>query len=116
MMSNDLRDLRPEFKDILVNRDIIEVSQDVLGIQGRQILPANQGQGVEVRKFGAIKLDHWTNGPVRRWTVDQWTNGPIDQRLFIHMILLVISLLFISPGNLFAGLAATDHAGNADRK
>ncbi|OQV13663.1 Alpha-N-acetylgalactosaminidase [Hypsibius exemplaris] len=48
MMSNDLRNLRPEFKEILLNRDIIEVDQDTLGIQGRQILPANQGQGVEV--------------------------------------------------------------------
>jgi alpha-N-acetylgalactosaminidase len=48
MMSNDLRNLRPEFKNILVNRDIIDIDQDALGIQGRQILPAAQGQGVEV--------------------------------------------------------------------
>lgn len=42
MMSNDLRNLRPEFKEILMNRDIIEVDQDALGIQGRQILSAMQ--------------------------------------------------------------------------
>ncbi|GLG93369.1 Probable alpha-galactosidase A, partial [Gryllus bimaculatus] len=37
IMSNDLRTIRPEFKDILLNREIIAINQDVLGIQGRRV-------------------------------------------------------------------------------
>ncbi|VDP05943.1 unnamed protein product [Soboliphyme baturini] len=36
-MSNDLRNIRPEFKNILLNRDLIAVDQDPLGIMGRRI-------------------------------------------------------------------------------
>lgn len=34
-MSNDLRNIRPEHKEILQNTRIIAVDQDPLGIQGR---------------------------------------------------------------------------------
>uniref|UniRef100_A0A131YC88 Alpha-galactosidase n=1 Tax=Rhipicephalus appendiculatus TaxID=34631 RepID=A0A131YC88_RHIAP len=37
LMSNDLRRMRPEFKQILQNRAIIAVNQDPLGIMGRKI-------------------------------------------------------------------------------
>lgn len=37
LMSNDLRELRHEFKEILLNRHIIAVDQDPLGIQGRRV-------------------------------------------------------------------------------
>uniref|UniRef100_A0A0K2U878 Alpha-galactosidase n=1 Tax=Lepeophtheirus salmonis TaxID=72036 RepID=A0A0K2U878_LEPSM len=37
IMSNDLRSLRPEFKEILQNRKIIRVNQDPLGIHGRRV-------------------------------------------------------------------------------
>ncbi|CAG0881583.1 unnamed protein product [Darwinula stevensoni] len=37
LMSVDLRTIRPEYKAILQNSDIIQVSQDPLGIQGKRI-------------------------------------------------------------------------------
>ncbi|XP_028406956.1 alpha-N-acetylgalactosaminidase-like [Dendronephthya gigantea] len=37
IMSNDLRKLAPEFKEILQNKDVIAVNQDKLGIQGKRV-------------------------------------------------------------------------------
>ena len=37
LMSVDLRTIRPEYKAILINKKIISVNQDRLGIQGRRI-------------------------------------------------------------------------------
>ena len=37
LMSVDLRTLKPDYKAILQNRKIIQVNQDILGIQGRRI-------------------------------------------------------------------------------
>lgn len=37
IMSNDLKNIRPEFRDILINRHAIAVNQDKLGIQGRRV-------------------------------------------------------------------------------
>ncbi|KAG4071125.1 hypothetical protein HA402_014393 [Bradysia odoriphaga] len=34
IMSNDLKNIRPEFKEILLNKEVIDVSQDELGVQG----------------------------------------------------------------------------------
>ncbi|RCN37829.1 hypothetical protein ANCCAN_16262 [Ancylostoma caninum] len=34
IISNDLRDLAPEFKEILLNRDVIAIDQDPMGISG----------------------------------------------------------------------------------
>ncbi|EDW76064.1 alpha-N-acetylgalactosaminidase [Drosophila tropicalis] len=45
LMSVDLRTIRPEFKQILLNRKIIEVDQDGLGIQGRRIY---KHRGIEI--------------------------------------------------------------------
>ncbi|KAL7740517.1 hypothetical protein ACLKA6_012290 [Drosophila palustris] len=45
LMSVDLRTIRPEFKDILLNRKIIAVDQDPLGIQGRRIY---KHKGIEI--------------------------------------------------------------------
>ena len=36
-MSNDLRKLRPEFKAILQNKNVIAINQDKLGIMGKRI-------------------------------------------------------------------------------
>ncbi|KAH6936003.1 hypothetical protein HPB50_012353 [Hyalomma asiaticum] len=44
-MSVDLRTIRPEFKEILLNRQIIAVNQDSLGKMGRRIVSVN---GIEV--------------------------------------------------------------------
>jgi hypothetical protein len=37
LMSTELRDVKPDYKAILQNKDILAVNQDVLGIQGRRI-------------------------------------------------------------------------------
>lgn len=41
IMSVDLRDIRPEFRDILLNHRVIAVDQDPLGIQGVRLSKAN---------------------------------------------------------------------------
>jgi len=42
IMSNDLRKMRPEFQEVLVNREAIKINQDPLGVQAKRIL--RQGQ------------------------------------------------------------------------
>jgi alpha-N-acetylgalactosaminidase len=37
LMSVDLRTIRPEFKAILLNTEIIAVNQDPMGVQGRRV-------------------------------------------------------------------------------
>lgn len=37
IMSNDLRELKPELRNILLNRDVIAVDQDALGIMGKLV-------------------------------------------------------------------------------
>ena len=38
LMSTDLRYVRPEFKQILQNRDVIAINQDKMGIQARRVV------------------------------------------------------------------------------
>ncbi|KAK7086451.1 hypothetical protein SK128_004218 [Halocaridina rubra] len=45
LMSNDLRNMDPQNKDILQNIDIIAVNQDTLGLQGRRLSKEN---GIEI--------------------------------------------------------------------
>lgn len=45
LLSTDLRTVKPEIKELLLNREVIAVDQDALGIQGRLI---NKGNGIEV--------------------------------------------------------------------
>lgn len=37
LMSVDLKNIRPEFREILINQQVIAVNQDVLGIQGTRV-------------------------------------------------------------------------------
>ena len=41
IMSNDLAAVSKEIKEILINKDVIAVNQDVLGIQGRRVRKDN---------------------------------------------------------------------------
>ncbi|XP_055374455.1 alpha-N-acetylgalactosaminidase [Condylostylus longicornis] len=41
IMSNDLASVKPEIKEILINKDVIAVNQDSLGIQGRRVKVQN---------------------------------------------------------------------------
>lgn len=40
IMSTDLKDIKPHFKAILQNEDVIAINQDALGIPGNQIDPS----------------------------------------------------------------------------
>src|SRR5437773_7701686 len=37
LAGNDLRDMKPEIRDILTNKEVIAVNQDPLGRQGRRV-------------------------------------------------------------------------------
>jgi hypothetical protein len=41
LISNDLRKITPDIKELLLNRDIIKIDQDALGIQGRRVKVQN---------------------------------------------------------------------------
>lgn len=45
LISNDLRHIAPEIKELLLNREIIAIDQDPLGIQGKLI---NKGSNMEM--------------------------------------------------------------------
>lgn len=45
LMSNKLREIRPEFKEILQNKNVIEVNQDALGIQGTRVF---RDKGIDI--------------------------------------------------------------------
>jgi len=45
LLSNDLRTIKPEIKELILNREVIAVDQDPLGIQGRLV---NKGNGIGV--------------------------------------------------------------------
>ncbi|XP_071552875.1 LOW QUALITY PROTEIN: alpha-N-acetylgalactosaminidase-like [Panulirus ornatus] len=55
IMSVDLRTIRPEYKAILQNRDIIAVNQDPLGIQGKRIYKEN---GIEIWSKPVTPVKH----------------------------------------------------------
>ena len=38
LMSNDLRTITPEYKEILLNKDVIAINQDQAGIMGKRVL------------------------------------------------------------------------------
>lgn len=42
LMSNDLKNVRPEFREILNNKAVIDVNQDKLGIQGTRVQKERQ--------------------------------------------------------------------------
>lgn len=48
LVSADLRSIRPEFRSILLNREIIAISQDRLGLMGARLHGIQSGDGVEI--------------------------------------------------------------------
>lgn len=54
LMSTDLKNIRPEFAEILLNKPIIAVNQDPLGIQGLRV---KQDKNIEVIWFLLINSD-----------------------------------------------------------
>merc|ERR1719187_55691 len=59
LMSVDLRTIRPEYKAILLNRAVIAVNQDPLGIQGRRIY---KDKGIEIwaRPVSPVAQGHYS--------------------------------------------------------
>lgn len=54
LMSVDLKNIRPEFQEILLNQAVIDVDQDELGLQGWR---AHVENNIEVcRRFGIFYL------------------------------------------------------------
>ncbi|VDM74238.1 unnamed protein product [Strongylus vulgaris] len=56
IMSNDLRAIDQQFKEILQNRDVIAIDQDPLGIMGRLVLNS-QDNGVYVKPVIPTRAD-----------------------------------------------------------
>ena len=44
MAGNDVATMKPEIRDILLNREVIAVNQDPLGVQGRRILDGGHAE------------------------------------------------------------------------
>ena len=53
LVSNDLRTIKPEFKAILTNKQLIEVDQDPLGIMGHVVVTERTRQ-VWVKKLSLL--------------------------------------------------------------
>ncbi|XP_025423362.1 alpha-N-acetylgalactosaminidase-like [Sipha flava] len=45
LMSNKLKEIRPEFKEILQNKEVIKINQDALGIQGHRVF---KDKGIDI--------------------------------------------------------------------
>ncbi|KAH6937024.1 hypothetical protein HPB50_025113 [Hyalomma asiaticum] len=66
IMSNDLRHIAEESKDLLLNKYIIAVNQDPLGLMGRRIRKDNY-------------LDIWA-----RWVTPELTNGKLSLAVLVY--------------------------------
>ncbi|VDM63957.1 unnamed protein product [Angiostrongylus costaricensis] len=56
IMSNDLRSLKPEFRNILLNRDVIAIDQDPLGIMGK-VVRKSESISVYVKPVTPVRKD-----------------------------------------------------------
>lgn len=75
LMSTDLKNIRPEFREILINQPVIDVNQDELGIQGTRIR-------VE-RKIEVMKKDKKTQKKkivenLRKKFIIHFSSHPLD--------------------------------------
>uniref|UniRef100_A0A224XQS0 Alpha-galactosidase n=1 Tax=Panstrongylus lignarius TaxID=156445 RepID=A0A224XQS0_9HEMI len=59
MMSTDLATIRPEFQEILLNKNIIAVNQDPLGIQGLRVFKDNKIE-VWTRRVTPVYLENYS--------------------------------------------------------
>jgi len=71
IMSADLRTIRPEFKEILLNRNLIKLNQDPLGVQAERIV---KGQNIDV--FSRPVMPVYTDKTsVAVAFLNKWTDG-----------------------------------------
>ncbi len=57
MAGNDIRQMPPEVRDILTNKEVIAVDQDPLGAQGRRVRRDDVGRGVSVEVWARKMKD-----------------------------------------------------------
>ena len=68
IMSTDLRTIRQDFKDILLNHDVIKINQDPLGIQGRRVKQIKVQFCLVIRMIDdANRLDYILDKPRKLW-------------------------------------------------
>ncbi|CAC5379335.1 unnamed protein product [Mytilus coruscus] len=62
MMSNDLRQIDPQSKALLLNKNVLKINQDPMGIQGNRILKINQDpMGIQSKRILKTKdIQEWT--------------------------------------------------------
>ncbi|XP_072040648.1 alpha-N-acetylgalactosaminidase-like isoform X7 [Amphiura filiformis] len=69
LMSNDLRTITPEYRDILLNKDVIAISQDNAGIMGKRVLQNPDG------------IEFWLRGiPKQQGTNREWAIAFFSRR------------------------------------
>jgi hypothetical protein len=79
LMSNDLRAVSPEFKEILQNRHVIAVDQDPLGHLGKRVL-VSQNKAIEVwakrLSDGSVAIVYFNRGVLGnpKWVRMQYSN------------------------------------------
>lgn len=89
LLSTDLKNIRPEFREILINRQVIAVNQDPLGIQGLRI---RNERKIEVNpsfprsklaKF-ATKIESFLSHCIRHGCVQSLRSSMVCNRLQLH--------------------------------
>lgn len=73
LISNDLAKVRPEIKELLLNKAIIRVNQDPLGIQGRLVKTVNK---IEVRILKYYKHTRRVSDAILSPFLSRSGNGP----------------------------------------
>lgn len=59
LMSNDLKNIRPEFREILINRRVIAVNQDELGIQGKRLRVNSQIEVCILHYYASVSIGNY---------------------------------------------------------
>ena len=83
-MSNDLRNIAPWAKEILLNEEIIAVNQDKLGIQGRRVFHGTR-RAPRLKQFTEVWVRQLSDGSVavvlfnRRYDQPVWIEAPFDK-------------------------------------
>merc|ERR1719213_662818 len=71
IMSADLRTIRPEFKEILLNKNLIKLNQDMMGVQAKRII---KGQNIDVYSRPVYPV-HGGKMSVAVAFLNKWTAG-----------------------------------------
>ncbi|XP_063970201.1 alpha-N-acetylgalactosaminidase-like isoform X2 [Lytechinus pictus] len=78
LMSNDLRTIRPEFRELLLNKEVININQDSSGHFGKRVLQDGNieawTRNVTLGSYATAILNRGTNGaPMNVTITDQWS-------------------------------------------